>query len=179
MWKNFCFFSFDFRQNFEVRTFSRWLSIRRTKFFLNDHMILLDGFLNGFSKIQLFKVEICILIRDFWVILENYSMCMLSICGNDIIAHWAYEETISSHTEHMLNKFSRMLSQGKNSFCMNSYAEQTGKWFYRTLSIRGNDLSHPEHTRKCLKVEYLGEWNTIFVLQVLGTIKIRFLQKSI
>jgi hypothetical protein len=50
---------------------------------------------------------------------------------------------------------------------MYSYAEYTGKWFYRTLSIQGNDfiaprayeemiLSHPEHTRKCLKVEYLG-----------------------
>ncbi len=31
--KKFRFFSFDFRQNFEVRTFSRWLSIRGTKFF--------------------------------------------------------------------------------------------------------------------------------------------------
>jgi hypothetical protein len=28
--------SFDFRQNFEVRTFTRWLSIRGTKFFLRD-----------------------------------------------------------------------------------------------------------------------------------------------
>ena len=28
------FFSFDFRQNFDVRTFPRWLSIRGTKFFL-------------------------------------------------------------------------------------------------------------------------------------------------
>ncbi len=33
-WKKFCFFSFDFRQNFDVRTFPRWLSIRGTKFFL-------------------------------------------------------------------------------------------------------------------------------------------------
>ncbi len=28
--------SFDFRPNFEVRTFTRWLSIRGTKFFLRD-----------------------------------------------------------------------------------------------------------------------------------------------
>jgi hypothetical protein len=28
--------SFDFRQNFEVRTFTRWLSIRGIKFFLRD-----------------------------------------------------------------------------------------------------------------------------------------------
>ncbi len=34
--KKICFFSFDFRQNFDVRTFTRWLSIRGTKFFLRD-----------------------------------------------------------------------------------------------------------------------------------------------
>ncbi len=34
--KKILFFSFDFRQNFEVRTFSRWLSIRGTKFFWRD-----------------------------------------------------------------------------------------------------------------------------------------------
>ncbi len=50
---------------------------------------------------------------------------------------------------------------------MYSYAEHTGKWFYRTLRIRVNDLnaawayeemisSLTEHTRKCLKVKYLG-----------------------
>ncbi len=31
--KRFRLVSFDFRQNFEVRTFTRWLSIRGTKFF--------------------------------------------------------------------------------------------------------------------------------------------------
>jgi hypothetical protein len=50
--------------------------------------VLLDGFLSGFLKIRFFIVEICILIRDFWVIIENYSMRMLSIRGNDFIAHW-------------------------------------------------------------------------------------------
>ncbi len=102
-------------------------------------------------------------------IFENYSMLMLSIRGNYFIAHWAYEETISSHTEHTPNEFSCMLSQRKNvkSFYLYIYAEHTGKWFYRTLSIRGNDLntgwayvemisSLTEHTRKCLKVEYHG-----------------------
>ncbi len=57
---------------------------------------LIDGFLKGFSKFGFFIIKICILIRDFWVICENYSMRMLSIRG-DFIAHWAYEETISSH----------------------------------------------------------------------------------
>ncbi len=177
--KKIRFFSFDFRQNFEVRTFSQWLSIRGTKFIWRDIQknfffkmftwVLLDGFLNGFSKFGFFTDEICILIWDFWVIFENYSMRMLSILGNDFIAHWAYEEMISSHTEHTPNEFSRMLSQRKNvnSFYMYSYAEHTGKWFYHTLSIRGNDLnagwayeemisSLTEHTRKCLKVEYIG-----------------------
>ncbi len=34
--KKFRLVSVDFRQNFEVRTFPRWLSIRGTKFFLRD-----------------------------------------------------------------------------------------------------------------------------------------------
>ncbi len=66
--------SFDFRQNFEVRTFTRWLSIRDTKFFLRDiqkffvfkifTMVLLDGLLDGFSKFRFFIIESFILIRD-------------------------------------------------------------------------------------------------------------------
>ncbi len=112
-----------------------------------------------------FKVEICILIWDFWVIFENFIMRMLSIRGNDFIAHWVHEETISSHTGHMPNEFLRMLILRKNfnRFYVHSYAEHTGKWFYRTLRIRGNDFnagwayeemisSLTEHTRKCLKV---------------------------
>jgi hypothetical protein len=114
-------------------------------------------------------VEICILIWDFWIIFENYSLRILSIRGNDFIAHWAYDELISPHTEHTPNEFSRMLCQRKNVniFYMYSYAGQRGKWFYRTLSKQGNDLnagwaykkmisSLTEQTRKCLKVEYLG-----------------------
>ncbi len=34
--KKFRFFSFDFRQNFDVRTFPRWLSIRGTNFCVRD-----------------------------------------------------------------------------------------------------------------------------------------------
>jgi hypothetical protein len=71
------------------------------------------------------------------------NLRMLSMRGKDFIIHWACEETISSHTEHTPNKFSLMLSQRKNvnSFYMYSYAEHTGKWFYRTLRIGGNDLN--------------------------------------
>ncbi len=119
--KKFRFFSFDFRQNFDVRTFPRRLSIRGTKFFWWAiqkffvfkifTLVLLDGLLHGFWKFWLFIVKICILIRYFWVFLENYSMRMLSIRGNDFIACWAYAEPISSHTEHTRNEFPHMLSQ--------------------------------------------------------------------
>jgi hypothetical protein len=84
--KKFRFFSFDFRQNFEVRTFSRWLSnvsIRGTKFYWRDILnffffkmfiwVLLDEFLNSFSKFGFFIVEICFLV-GIWVIFKNYSM---------------------------------------------------------------------------------------------------------
>ncbi len=140
--KKFRFFSFDFRQNFEVQTFSRWLSIRRTKFFgeisqkccfQKVHFCPIRWVPKRFFKILVFIVKICILIWDFWVIFENYSMRMLSIRGNDSIAYltyeewnfvhaqpvvkckqfldvnpcWAYAERISSHTEPTRNEFHR------------------------------------------------------------------------
>ncbi len=40
-----------------------------------------------------------------------YSMCMLSIRGNNFIACWAYMEPISLHIEHTRNKLPRMLRQ--------------------------------------------------------------------
>jgi hypothetical protein len=112
--------------------------------------VLLNGFLHGFSKFRFFIAEICNLIWDFWVIFENYSMRMLSIRGNDLIAHWAYEET----------NFRACSASGKMLTALHVHCTAM-------LSIRGNDfiapwayeemiLSHPEHTRKCLKVEYLG-----------------------
>ncbi len=57
--KKIRFFSFDFRQNFDVWTFPRWLSIRGTKcfweiskffFFKIFTLVLLYGFLGGFSS---------------------------------------------------------------------------------------------------------------------------------
>jgi hypothetical protein len=117
------FFSFNFRQNFDVRTFPRWLSKEHTRnqIFLMSYpkffslkiftLVLLDGFLDGFWKFRLFIVKICILMSYFWVIFENYSMRMLSIRGNVFIKCWAYTEPISSHTEHTRNEFPRMLSQ--------------------------------------------------------------------
>ncbi len=119
--KKFRFFSFDFCQNFGVRTFPRWLNIRGTKFFRWAiqkifsskifTLVLLDGFLDDFWKFRLFIVKIGILIWYFWGFLENYSMHMLSTRGNNFIACWAYTELILSYTEHTRNKFPRMLSQ--------------------------------------------------------------------
>jgi hypothetical protein len=72
--KIFCFFSFDFGLNFEVRTFSQLLSIRGTKNFFGEmsknflskcSLGSYYGFLNGFSKFGFFIVEICILNWDF------------------------------------------------------------------------------------------------------------------
>ncbi len=88
---------------------------------------------------------------------------MLSIRGNNFIAHWAYEETILSHTDHTPKEFSRMLSQRKNinSFYMYSYAEHTEKWFYRTLNIRGNvksPISRPNWIR-FRKSWVIGLWD--------------------
>ncbi len=76
--------------------------------------VLLDGFLNGFSKFGFFIVEICNLVWDFWVIFENYSMRMLSIRWNDLshtehtrkdfIAYWAYSERISAKVGQLISK---------------------------------------------------------------------------
>ena len=88
-----------------------WWAIQKCFFSKIFTLVLLDRVLDGFSKFGFFIGEICILIRDFWVIFENYSMRMLSIRGNDFIACWAYAEPISSHAEHTRNEFPRMLSQ--------------------------------------------------------------------
>ncbi len=168
--KKFRFVSFDFCQNFEVPTFSRWLSICGTQVFFRDiqkffskmfTLLLLDGFLNGFSKSRIFIVKICILICDFWVIFENYSMRMLSICGK-----------ILSHKERTRKQFHRTLSIRETNFracsasgkmwtvftckymlsiCgtnfiphrayaeqISSLAEHTRNGFHRWLSISGN-----------------------------------------
>jgi hypothetical protein len=161
--KKFRFFSFDFCQNFDVRTFPRWLSIRGTKIFWWAiqkicfskifTLVLLVGFLDDFWKFILFLVKICILIWYFWVFFENYSMRMLSIRGNNFIACWAYAEPISSHTEHTRNIFPRMLSQwlNVNSFYMYKpcwafaerillHTEQTLNEFHRMLSILETDF---------------------------------------
>ncbi len=172
--QKFCFFSFDFRENFYVRTFPRWLSIRGTKFFWwaiqrifflqNLHV----GPIRRFLKISIIYSQICI-----FGIFEYFSKIIASVC-------WAYAETILLHAEHTRNRFHRTLSvRGTNFracsacdkmwtvFTCTIHAQHTRNEFYSTLSIRGTNFiacwayeepisSHAEHARKCLKVEYLG-----------------------
>jgi hypothetical protein len=120
-------------------------------FFKIFSLVLLDGFLDGFWKFGLFIVKICILIRYFWVFFENYSMRMLSIRGNDFIAHWAYEERISAHAqpagkcEQSLHLQSMLSIRGTNFIAhwpyaerISSHAEHTWNRFHRMLSMRGN-----------------------------------------
>jgi hypothetical protein len=149
--KKFRFCSFDFRQNFDVRTFPRWLSIRGTKFCLMSYpnnfffkvftLVLLDRFLDGFWKFRLFIVKICILIWYFWVFFENYSVQyaehtrkrfyrMLSIRGTDFIAYWAYEESISAlvqpavKCEQFLHVQSMLSIRGTNFIAHWAYVER-------------------------------------------------------
>ncbi len=125
-----------------------WWAIPKFFFFKIFTLVLLDGFLNGFWKFRLFIVKICILIWYFWVFFENYSMRMLSICGTDFIAHWAYEERISAHAqpavkcEQFLHVQSMLSIRGTNFIAHWAYAERislhaehTRNRFHRMLSM--------------------------------------------
>ncbi len=105
-------------------------------------MVLLNGFLDGFSKFWFFIVEICNLIRDFLVIFENYCMRMLSIRGNDFITHWAYEERISAHAQpavkcELFYMCNLCWAYGERIL---SHTEHTRNEFHRMLSILGTDF---------------------------------------
>ncbi len=114
-------------------------------------LVLLDGFLDGFLKFRLFIVKICILIWYFWVFFENYSMCMLSIRGNDFITCWAYKERVSAHAqpavwcEQFLHVQSILSIRVMNFIAhwayaerISSHAEHMRNRFHRMLSMHGN-----------------------------------------
>ncbi len=103
-------------------------------FFKIFFLVLFDRFLEGFSKFGFFIGEICILIGDFWVIFENYSMHMLSIRGTNFIAHWAYGELISSHAEHTGNRFYCMLSMRRLDRIEYDFQKsRAGPWDHKDL----------------------------------------------
>ncbi len=127
---------------------------------LSQNFVLLNLHFGPFSwvpgrflKILIFYSQNLYFNLVFLVFFENYSMRMLSIRGNHFIACWAYEEPISSHTEHTRNEFPRMLSLlwNVNSFYMYNpcwayaerillHTEHTRNEFHRMLSIRGTDF---------------------------------------
>ncbi len=130
----------------EPNFFERYPNIFFCKIFT---LVLLDRLLDGFSKFWFFIGEICILIRDFWVIFENYSMRMLSIRGNDL-----------SHAEHTRNRFHHMLSiLGTNFHACSASGKMWALLHVQSmLSIRRMNFiahwaywelisSHAEHTR--------------------------------
>jgi len=97
-------------------------------------LVLLDGCQDGFSKFWIFVGEICILIRDSWVIFENCCVRMLSMRGGGFVASWACTEPISSRAGHARNACS---ASGK-------------MWTVFTCTV------HAGHARRCFKIEYLG-----------------------
>ncbi len=139
--KKIRFFSFGIRQIFDVRTFPRWLSIRGIKVFLRDvqkffflqnlHFGPIRWVPRQFFNFFFFKGEICILIRDFWVIFENYRMRMLSIRGNNL-----------SLAEHTRNRFHCMLSILGTNFCACSASGKMWSLLHvqSMLSIRGTNF---------------------------------------
>ncbi len=160
-----------------------FIEIFKTFFFQIFTLVLLDGFIDGFSKFWFYIGEIFILIRDFWVIFKNYSMCM------------AYAETILLHAEHTRIRFHCMLNIRRMNFhaCSASGKMWTFWHVQSMLSIRGTILFahlayreliswHAEHARKCfLKVKYLGWIEYDFQksrVTGLWTIRFRFLQKK-
>ncbi len=117
-------------------------------FFQNLHFgpITVDGFLDDFWKFRFFIVKICILIWYCWVFFENYSMC---VC-------WAYAEPISSHTEERISAHAQPAVRCEQFYMYNpcwAYAERI---LSHTEHTWNEFFSHAEHTRKCLKVKYLG-----------------------
>ncbi len=154
-------FSPEFRSsnNFAVTEYTRkQIFLERypkKMFFKKFTVVLLDGFLNGFSKFWFFLVENLHFnlgfLSNFWKLLHAHAEHMrkrfyrtLSLRGNDFIAHWAYEEQIFAHVRPAVKVFTykSMLSiRGTHFIAGWVYAERIS--------------SLAELTQKCLKVEYL------------------------
>ncbi len=72
---------------------------------------------------------------------------MLSICGTDFIADWAYEERISAHAQPAVKCEQFLYVQSMLSIC--------GTNFIAHCVYAERILSHADHAWKCFKVEYL------------------------
>ncbi len=155
-----------------------WRDIQKYFFLKKFTLVLLDGFLNGFSKFWFFIAEICILIWDFWVIFKNYSIRMLSICRNSFITHWAYSMRKQFHLTLSIRSASGKMW---TVFTCKSMLSIRGTNFITGWAYAEWISSLAEHTWKCLKLIISAESNMIFknlVLQAPGTIRFRFRQKN-
>ncbi len=83
---------------------------------------------------------------------------MLSICGTDFIACWAYEEGISAHAQPAVKCEHFYVYNPCWAYAERilSHTEHTGTNFIACWAYAESISSHAEHARKCLKVEYLG-----------------------
>ncbi len=137
--EKFRFFSFDFRQNFEVRTISRWLS---------EHMRN-QKFLEKYPYF-FFKMFTWVHHRKLSMRRTNFRVCSAS---------------------------GKMLTV----FTCTSMLSIPGNDFYRSLSIWGNDLNagwaYPEMFKSRISRPNRIRFSKI-VLQALGSIRIRVLQKK-
>ncbi len=110
-------------------------------------VVLLDGFLNGFSNFRFFCRNLHFnlgFLSNFQKLLHAHAENMwkrfyhtLSIRGNDFFSHWAYEERIFAHAQPAVKVFTykSMLSIRGTNF-ITGWAYANG--FHRWLSIRGN-----------------------------------------
>jgi hypothetical protein len=128
------FFSFDFRQNFEVRTFSRWLSMRGTKIFWRD--------------IQLNFVSKTVHLGPIRWVPKWFLKILIFYCQNlhfNLGFFSNFRKIIACDAEHTQKRFYRTLSIRQTNFRVCSANGKLSTVFTCTnmLSIRGNDFIAP------------------------------------
>ncbi len=94
------------------------------------------------SKFDHFRGDLSYAEPNFFGLISKkiyYSMCMLSIRGNDFIAHWADEERIFAHAQPAVKceQFLHVNLCWAYAERISSLAEHTRNGFHRWLSIRG------------------------------------------
>ncbi len=159
--KKFRLVSFDFRQNFKVRTFTWWPSIRGTEFFLRDIQIFFPNLHYGairwvprrFFQILIFYSRNLHFNHGFLSHFQQLLYAhaehmrkqfyrMLSIRRTDFIAQWAYEERISVHAQPTVKceQFYMYNPCWAYAERILSHTEHMRNGFHRMLSISGTDF---------------------------------------
>ncbi len=166
--KKIRFFSFDFRQNFDVQTFPRWLSIRGTKFFwwaiqktiLSHAEHTRTDFIAHWANFRA-----CSISGKMWTVftctfhaehtrLEFY--CTLSISGTNFIAYWTFAELISSHAEHA-RKCLKVEYLGRIEYDFQKSCV-TGPWNYM-ISVSAKKSKKKIHA--CVPLKYMYQFRPV------------------